>query len=69
MGNGFSSQVNSKKTKKLHIAPGKVQIGYWKKVLAIRSSDAVAQLYGKVLGSLSLEVLNKHGDVAVRDVI
>ena len=33
-----------------------------------KSSDAVAQLPRGVVGSLSMEVFQSHGDVALRDV-
>ena len=34
-----------------------------------KSSDAVAQLPRGVVGSLSVEVFQSHGDVALRDVV
>ena len=46
-----------------------VQVGYYEQFLLGRSSDAVAQLPREVVGSLSMEVLQSHGDVALRDVV
>jgi len=51
----------------LQVAPGKVQIGYYKKFLLRKSGKAVAQAAQGGGGSPSLEVFKICGDVALRD--
>ena len=44
------------------------QVGYYEKLLR-KSSEALAQLPRDVVESLILEVFEKHGDVALSDVV
>jgi len=50
-----------------HAVPG--EVGYQEQLLLQKSGDALTQLPREVVGSLSLQVFQNHGDVALRDVV
>ena len=52
----------------LKLCHGRVRLGVRKQFFFRKSSAAVAQLPRGVVVSLSLEVFQSHGDVALRDV-
>ena len=52
----------------LTLCQGRVRLDIRKHFFPRKSSAAVAQLPREVVGSLSLEVSQSHGDVALRDV-